>query len=124
MRVILVRDSMVLLIYHTYRDDWYLPGGGLHKGETLEEAAQREVSEEVGVQIDNLSLAGVYSDFSEGRSDHIIVFSSNFLEDAKITSNEIKEAKFFPLDALPKNIHRGSLNGILEYRRLGIQPQD
>lgn len=40
---------------------WGLPGGSMEPGEKFEEAAKREVLEEVGIQIDELSLFGIYS---------------------------------------------------------------
>jgi len=38
---------------------WAPPGGYLETGETLEDAATREVSEEAGVKVGNLTLRGV-----------------------------------------------------------------
>ncbi len=42
---------MVALVGDSGRDTWYLPKGGLIKGETIEEAATREVTEETGLQV-------------------------------------------------------------------------
>ncbi len=41
----------VALVGDTQRDTWYLPKGGLAKGETIEEAALREVREETGLEV-------------------------------------------------------------------------
>lgn len=41
----------VALVGDSRRDAWYLPKGGLDKGETLEQAALREVTEETGLEV-------------------------------------------------------------------------
>jgi 8-oxo-dGTP pyrophosphatase MutT (NUDIX family) len=50
---------------------WALPGGRLDPGETVEEAALREVSEEVGVQLSSDSVLGVLDDYPT-RSGYVI----------------------------------------------------
>lgn len=41
----------IALVGDSSRDSWYLPKGGLAKGETIEQAATREVTEETGLQV-------------------------------------------------------------------------
>lgn len=43
-----------------YAGSWLLPGGGIEPGETAEEAARREVWEEIGCRVDRLRLFAVY----------------------------------------------------------------
>ncbi|MES2906548.1 MAG: NUDIX domain-containing protein, partial [Pseudomonadota bacterium] len=50
-RAVVLKGDDVLLVRHTYMDGWYLPGGGVDRGEALEKAAVRECFEEVGVHI-------------------------------------------------------------------------
>ncbi len=117
-RVILLRGSSVLLVRQTYMDGWFLPGGGMHKGETFEQAARREACEEVGAEIKRLGLVGAYSNFSEWKSDHNIVFESRQFTLSGRHDNEVAEMRFFPLDSLPADLWPGHRRRLEEYRRL------
>ena len=114
-RVLLVRNGEVLLVRHTYRDGWFLPGGGVKRHETLEAAARREAHEEVGATIGELRLMGAYSNFAEAKSDHVVVFVSESFEQTPNASAEIAEARFFRFDALPEGVSAGSLRRIEEF---------
>src|SRR5712692_8767361 len=48
----------ILLLEHVFRPDggWGIPGGFLSKREQPEEALRRELREEIGVEIDDVSL--------------------------------------------------------------------
>ncbi len=123
--VLLVRDGRVLLVRQTYRRGWSAPGGGVRWGETLEEAARREIAEEVGGRMGELELLGVYTGFRRpwlrpgeraGKSDHVAVFAC---EDFAFTGDhdgEIAEIALFPLDALPADTRGGTARRIAEYR--------
>jgi 8-oxo-dGTP diphosphatase len=45
-------DGSILLVRHSYRDRWGVPGGLLARGERVERAAVREVREEVGLDVE------------------------------------------------------------------------
>jgi 8-oxo-dGTP pyrophosphatase MutT (NUDIX family) len=115
-RLILVKDNTVLLVKHTYHDDWYLPGGGLKRHETIEEAARREAAEEIGAELEDLRLVGVYSNFQEFKSDHIVVFACDRFDVAGSSNREIKQFAFFPLDNLPSGVSPGTRRRLHEYR--------
>ena len=44
------------------KDQWWVVGGRVHKGETMEQAAIRKVKEEVSLDIKNLRLIGYYEE--------------------------------------------------------------
>ena len=63
-----------ILLLRKYNGDWVLPKGKVEKGESLEEAAKREVKEETGVKADIIRYLGeihyTYKD-SKNNSDGV-----------------------------------------------------
>ena len=114
-RALLITHNKVLLVKHTYQNHWYLPGGGVKKGELYHEAIKREIYEELNGEIYDLTLFGVYNNFFEYKSDTVVIFySNNFTFDIN-TSSEIENVCLFPLNALPNEISPGSKRRIDEY---------
>ncbi len=116
-RLILIDDQSVLLVKHTYQRHWYLPGGGVKKGETLEQAARREMAEEVGATLGQLRLFGAYTNFYEHKSDHVLVFACDdfALASKPDQKHEIESFRFFDLNDLPGDVSPGSKRRIHEY---------
>jgi 8-oxo-dGTP pyrophosphatase MutT (NUDIX family) len=69
--VILDGAGRVLVLRSSFSDQWQLPGGGVHYGETLLQAMQREVREEVGRDLLHPRLVAVFDDGS-GRGLHAV----------------------------------------------------
>ena len=64
---IVVRNGEVLVLKRknsTGDGTWALPGGKLDFGETWEECAKRELQEETGVEVSDLSFAAVLNDIT------------------------------------------------------------
>ena len=114
-RVFLIQDARVLLVRHTYQDAWYLVGGGVQGGETLEQAVRREAAEEVGADLGRLSLFGVYSNFFEGKSDHVTLFVCTDFTFSGVTDQEIECFAFFALNDLPESASPGTRRRVQEY---------
>lgn len=114
-RLLMIQDGNVLLVNHVYESEWYLPGGLVERGETLEEACRREAMEEVGASLVDFQLFGTYTNLNEGRNDHITVFISQNFSLNGCSDHEIEILSFFPLDELPENISLGSKNRIDDY---------
>ena len=114
-RILLIQNGQVLLVRQTYLPGWFMPGGGVDRGETLDEAARREAREEVGAELEALEFVGAYTSFGQYKSDHNILFlCTDFTINSK-QNREIAEARFFPLDALPENLWPGHRLRLEEY---------
>jgi len=114
-RALLLHEGRVLLVRHTYQEAWYLPGGGVKRGEMLKDAVRREAAEEVGATLGALSLLGVYTNLFEGKSDHVAVFVCDDFRLSGETDGEIERFAFFGLDALPPGASPGTRRRVSEY---------
>ena len=114
-RLLLVREGNVLLVRHTYQPYWFLVGGGVRRGETLEQAARREAAEEVGARLGELRLLGVYTNFLDYKSDHVVVFACTDFMLSEVECIEIERHAFFPCGQLPENTAAGHRRRIREY---------
>lgn len=119
-RIILVRDRHVLLVTHWYAPwTWTLPGGGVDKNETPEQAAIREVKEETGFIVK--SLAGEIGKYTGtwGRGDMVAVYYTDDFEGSlTLTPNiEIMGRSWFDIDNLPEEISPANRRRIEAYRR-------
>lgn len=79
-----------------------IPGGGVKRRETFEEAARREVSEEVGIELGAIRKIGGYTNDRQYKRDTVEVFYATVpTADFRIDGIEISEAGWYPLDGLP-----------------------
>ena len=54
-------QGALLLIRRTDNGYWSIPGGGVEPGESVSQAAAREVREETGIDCEVVGLVGIYS---------------------------------------------------------------
>lgn len=100
--VIVNAEGEVLLLKHLLRpfSGWGLPGGFIDAGESAEAAIVREVREETG-----LILAGptLFEVRTIGR--HVeVLFRAESVGEARVSSGEIIELRWFALDSLPADL--------------------
>ncbi len=109
-------QSRVLLVRPTYVNGWTLPGGGVDKGETLRQAAIRELKEEAAVlPLDELFFHGMFSNEAVFPGDHVACFVlRKFKQEVFKPNFEISAAQFFAVDALPFDVKPGSVRRINE----------
>ena len=108
--------GQVFLVRHSYAPGWLLPGGGVERGETIYDAVKRELVEEGGLVIDESpALHGLFSNEVKFRGDHVASFViRRFRRQDWTATIEIKEARFFPVNALPEGTTGGTRRRIAE----------
>lgn len=115
--VIIDESSHVLLVRHGYRPGWHFPGGGVERGEDVEDALAREIREETGVIVCKAPrLYGVYANFQSYPGDHVALFVvETWRRDAIPKPNaEIAEQRFFSRDDLPETLVAGARRRLTE----------
>ena len=110
-------EGKVLLVRHSYGvPAWHLPGGGVKRRESIEQALHRELREEAGVTATApVRLLGTYTNLREGKSDHISVFVVEHWSRGESHDAEIAATGFFALDALPDRTSPGTRRRLAEW---------
>ncbi len=99
--VIIQMDSRILLVKRKnepFRGYLAIPGGFVNEGETVEDAAKREVKEETSLDIELIDILGVYSDPKRDPRGHNM--STVFIGKIPTSRNGKVKAAALPDDAL------------------------
>ncbi|WP_051931566.1 NUDIX hydrolase [Clostridium sp. KNHs214] len=125
---VIIENSKGEILLQQRKDNkkWGIPGGVMEIGEKYVDVAKREVFEEVGIEIENLCLFGIYSG-----EDRIIVYPNNDI--CCVTSIVFKTTEykgeilqetdetlrhiFFNKDNLPEEINEFDKNYIEDWKR-------
>jgi mutator protein MutT len=114
--IILNENNQVLLVKHTYQPHWYIPGGGVKKGESTKAALLRELKEEVGLTaLEEPILFGIYHHYYLKVNDYPIVYIVKKFSLAETFSPEIENIGWFDYAALPEMTSPGTKRRLNEY---------
>lgn len=111
-------EGRVFLVRHSYAPGFYLPGGGVERGEPALVSLQRELAEEGGLELtEPASLLGFYYNPRHSRRDHVALYLARNVRQAEARTPdwEIVELGFYPLDALPADATASTRARIDEY---------
>jgi len=117
----------VFLVRHSYVPGWYLPGGGVELGETVEAALTRELMEEGGIALGEApELFGIYLNRAVSIRDHVVVYVCRRCRQVtplRLPNLEILEAGFFAPDALPQGSTEGTRRRLAEIAGASRSPE-
>ena len=112
-------DGHVFLVRHTYVSGWFLPGGGVERGEPCIEALRRELVEEGGIHLTGApSLAGIFSNHHSFPNDHVLLYHVPDMawQAGEATSvGEIAESRWCAPDRLPEGTTGGTRQRIEDF---------
>ncbi|MDQ2685920.1 MAG: NUDIX hydrolase [Thermoproteota archaeon] len=126
--IIIQKESKILLIKRKkdpFKNMMALPGGFVNEGETVEEAAKREIREETSLEIRLLDILGVYSDPNRDPRKHIMttVFVGE-IESSKdveaVAGDDASDVVWLDLESIEKHVfgfdHKKIINNYLKWR--------
>lgn len=105
--VLIHQNNKVLLLRRArqpLRGYWCLPGGYINYDETPEQAACREVQEEIGLELKIEGLIGVYRIDNDPRGVNIDIIYQGAAKGGIHLSGEHATNRFFPTGQLPQKI--------------------
>jgi ADP-ribose pyrophosphatase YjhB (NUDIX family) len=122
----------VLMIHRSDNDNWALPGGAMDLGESLTQAAVREVKEETGVDCEITGLVGIYTDpkhvvlytsDGEARQEFSVVFTARAVGGEPTPSSESSDVRWVTRDDLGGlSMDRSMRIRIEHFLRRGSEP--
>ena len=107
-------DTVCLIRQYRYvsrQVTWEMPTGGVHPGESIEEAAQRELSEEIGYRADRLTHVSTYHTSKSVMDETAHLFIGEGLVKLELPPDETEfiEVRPFPLQDVLQMVLSGEI---------------
>lgn len=102
------RSGEILMVRHCYgdRNVWHVPGGGYRpRAETPEQAARREIREELTLELGALSYLGEYRTDKLGNRDTVQIFATTVHDAAIRLGPEIAEYRWASRRTIREMLH-------------------
>lgn len=116
--IILVEKGHVLMVQRKFEPkvgDWTLPAGFVEFDENASNAAAREAFEETGFKVKIEKLFDVLGACDDPRTNVVLViYIATKIDGKLVPGDDAMDARFFPLNELPKNIAFSSHRRALE----------
>ena len=111
--IILDQQSRILLLHRSThkRQQWEIPGGKIEPGESAEQAAIREIKEELGVDVKIIKMLGSKEFTEDGRTWHYTWFEAQIQkgEPKVMEVQTFNELRYFDFAWLKRNTNELSL---------------
>lgn len=116
------RGDEVMIVYRKRHQDWALPKGAVHDGESFQEAALREVAQETGCSCQLGNYLGTIS-YSEHGTPKVVMFwkMTVILENALPENEEVGEAVWTQLPSAIQKLTHSQEKALLS--RLATTPR-
>ena len=134
-RAVIINKEKILLARSSSNESWYfLPGGHVEFGESVEKALMRESLEEFGIEIKDIEFIGALENvFTQDNKKHheINVVFSVSLRDNNVKSREdhivftwkdVKDLESIKI--LPKALHKALLSWIKDKEKFWVSDVD
>ena len=114
--VAVIQEKKILLARREDFNVWCIPGGMVDPGESLADAARRELREETGLDVSLDRLIGVYSEPQRFRRGlHVVLFAGHATGGKlRLQPEEILQADYFGRDELPDDFLYGHYQRIMD----------
>jgi ADP-ribose pyrophosphatase YjhB (NUDIX family) len=107
----ILQEGKILLVRQGSKK-WHIPGGLQQLGEPIQDTVQREIKEELGLELRAAELIAVYSSsqwqtqYPSGDKVQQLLFffkTEGELTEIKLQESELSEYQFFALEDIPEN---------------------